>query len=253
MIALLSTAFLMGFLGSLHCIGMCGGLVTSLSMSRPRIWWAGLMGYQFGRVATYTLLGLIAGMLGLAATKSPIFSDVQQALTIFAGLLIIYFGLNLAGWLADPLVKAVSVLGNMIGLTRMIQAASSSRMPMSWFMVGMFNGLLPCGLVYAALAMSMTAGHLALSAAMMLAFGLGTIPAMSFVPSLMQAISPARRGMVLKVAAVLLIVIGLTTMVRGGQWMHAMMGHDHHAHHEQPMDMNMDDMKMNMPSMPMRP
>jgi len=223
---LLAAAFLVGFLGSMHCVGMCGGLITALSMSRSRIWWPGLMGYQTGRIVTYTLLGLMIGILGMALAQTTWFSGAQQGLTVLAGILMIVFGLALAGWLPDPLARGMASVTRMIGLSRWIQAASSSRMPMSWFMVGLFNGLLPCGLVYAGLALSLTAGSLALAAAMMFAFGLGTVPAMTIVPWVLKSASPAMRGHVLKTAAVLLIGLGILTMLRGGEWMHSM--HDSH-------------------------
>lgn len=248
----------MGVLGSMHCIGMCGGLVTSLSMSRPNIWWTGLMSYQLGRIATYTFLGLVIGMIGLAFAQSDWFSGTQRILTIVAGLLMIYFGLNLAGWLADPLVKAMSRFSNHLGLSRLIQSATVSRMPMSWFMVGMFNGLLPCGLVYAALALGLTSGNVVLSAGMMFAFGLGTIPAMTFVPSILHAMSPQRRGLVLKFAAIFLIIVGVMTMARGGEMMQMLMhGGSHSGHHIPGMpsaeNQDMDMSNMNMSDMDTQP
>ncbi|MDX8384482.1 MAG: sulfite exporter TauE/SafE family protein, partial [Ghiorsea sp.] len=115
MIEVLSAAFLVGFLGSMHCVGMCGGLVTSLSMSRPHIWWSGLFSYQAGRIITYTFLGLLAGMVGMAVTQVAWVANIQQGLAIFAGILMVIFGLNLAGWLADPLVKIMAKFTALIG------------------------------------------------------------------------------------------------------------------------------------------
>jgi len=253
MSALLLASFLVGFLGSMHCVGMCGGLVTTLSMSRPRIWFTGLIAYQFGRTATYTFLGLIAGMVGVLLSQAAWFSDMQRALTIVAGSLMVVFGLHLAGWLADPLAKGMASISSRLGLTRWIHAASTSRMPMSWFMVGLFNGLLPCGLVYAGLTFSLTSGNIITSAAMMFAFGLGTIPAMMFVPIILKSASPAMRGYVLKLAALLLIIMGILTMVRGSAWMHVLHGMDHqHMNHQmsQPMDSDMDMDGMTMDKQP---
>jgi sulfite exporter TauE/SafE len=253
---LLTAAFLIGFLGSMHCVGMCGGLVTTLSMSRPHIWWSGLASYQAGRIATYTFLGLIAGMIGMAITQVSWFADMQRGLTIFAGLLMVVFGLNLAGWLADPFVRGMAKFTHIIGLTKWVHAATSSRMPMSWLMVGLFNGLLPCGLVYAGLALSLTSGNIVLSSGMMLAFGLGTVPAMMLVPIVLKSASPKTRGWVLKIAAILLILLGAFTMIRGGSLMHSMhdmdnmQGMDHSMHQmdtsaPNDMDMDMGDMNMN--------
>ncbi len=256
---LIIASFLVGFLGSMHCVGMCGGLVTTLTMSRPKIWWSGLMSYQLGRIATYTFLGFIAGMVGMAITQVPWFADMQRGLTWVAGALMIIFGLNLAGCLPDPFVKMMAKFTKIIGLTGWVQSATSSRMPMSWFMVGLFNGLLPCGLVYAGLALSLTSGNIALSAAMMFAFGLGTVPAMTLAPVVLKSASPKARGWVLKAAALLLVVMGAFTMIRGSSLMHSMhdmdnmqgmdhsnmpMNHDmNHNAHPMP-DMNMDNMKM---------
>ncbi len=254
MITLLSAAFLVGFLGSLHCVGMCGGLVTTLAMSQKRTWWSGLISYQLGRILTYTFLGLLAGMMGMVITQVTWFADVQRGLTLFAGSLMILFGFTLAGWLPDPLVKMMSQLSRMIGLSKWIHAATNSRMPMSWFMVGLFNGLLPCGLVYAGLALSLTSGSIGLSAAMMLSFGLGTVPAMMFVPVVLKSASPKARGWVLKVAAILLILMGAFTMIRGSALMHSMHNMDNmqdmnHSGHHMPMNHDMNHNSHPMPDM----
>jgi len=256
MTTLLGAAFLVGFLGSLHCVGMCGGLVTTLAMSQKRTWWTGLISYQMGRILTYTFLGLLAGMMGMVITQVTWFADVQRGLTLFAGSLMILFGFTLAGWLPDPLVKIMSQLSRVVGLSKWIYAATNSRMPMSWFMVGLFNGLLPCGLVYAGLALSLTSGSIGLSAAMMLAFGLGTVPAMMFVPVVLKSASPKARGWVLKIAAILLILMGAFTMIRGSALMHSMHDMDHmqdmnHSGHHMPMNHNMHPSTHPMPEMNM--
>ncbi|MDQ6983880.1 MAG: sulfite exporter TauE/SafE family protein [Ghiorsea sp.] len=266
---LILAAFLLGFLGSMHCVGMCGGLVTTLAMSRKKIWWSGLMSYQLGRTMTYTFFGLIAGMIGMAINQVNWFADMQRVLTLLAGLLMIMFGLGLAGWMPDPLVRRMATFTKFIGLTKWVHAATTSRMPMSWLMVGLFNGLLPCGLVYAGLALSLTSGSIGLSASMMFAFGLGTVPAMMFVPVVLKSASPKARGWALKIAAILLILMGAFTMIRGSSLMHSMhdmdnmQGMDHsgqnmpmnhnmnHGTHPMP-DMNDMDMEgMDMPDMPM--
>lgn len=254
---LIVAAFLLGFLGSMHCVGMCGGLVTTLAMSRKSIWWSGLMSYQMGRTLTYTFFGLIAGMVGMAINQIDWVSDIQRALTLFAGLLMIMFGLGLAGWMPDPFVKGMATFTKFIGLTKWVHAATTSRMPMSWLMVGLFNGLLPCGLVYAGLALSLTSGNIGLSATMMFAFGLGTVPAMMFVPVVLKSASPKARGWVLKIAAILLILMGVFTMIRGSSLMHTMHDMDNmqgmeHSGHTMPMqhDMGNEDMNQNKHPMP---
>ena len=170
----------------MHCVGMCGGLVSALSMSRPSIWWTGLLSYQAGRIAVYSFLGLVAGMAGVMLNQAPWFSGMQQGITIFAGILMMIFGANLAGWLPDPLVRTMSSFSKIIGLQRWIYTASTSRMPMSWLMVCLFNVLLPCAFFYAALSFSLTSHHVVLSTSMLFRFCLCTVPAMLFVPFILK-------------------------------------------------------------------
>ncbi|MCF6208771.1 MAG: sulfite exporter TauE/SafE family protein [Ghiorsea sp.] len=126
------------------------------------------------------------------------------------------------------------------------------RSTLGFYVIGFFNGLLPCGLVYAGLALSLTLGSIGLSAAMMSAFGLGTVPAMMFVPVVLKSASPKARGWVLKIAAILLILMGAFTMIRGSALMHSMhnmdnmQGMNHSGHH---MPMNHDMSNMNQQNM----
>ena len=230
-------AFMMGFLGSMHCIGMCGGLVGALTMSKPKLWWGGLMSYQAGRVMTYMILGLIAGLIGAGLHSLAWFEHMQRGIIVFTGIMMIAFGLNLAGWLPDPFSKAASSLVASLGISRLIGRAAGSDKPVSWAVVGLMNGLLPCGLVYAALAFGLASGGVIESGMIMLAFGLGTIPAMTFVPVLVRNITPDGRGLILKIAAILVIVLGVMMMLRGTDWMRQMMhggNHQMHTMEQQP-------------------
>jgi len=211
--------FLLGFMGSLHCIGMCGGLVTAVSMSQANIWWAGLFIYQFGRVTTYALLGLLVGFSGVALTTFG--GDLlQRILAITAGTLMIIFALNLAGWLPDPLRRFSTWASRKSGLAKLARRASEHARAGSWYALGLANGLLPCGLVYAALSLALAAGNAQTATLMMAAFGLGTIPAMMFVPSILHRMTPVVRNNSMRVAAVMIIAMGLVTMFRSSMAMH---------------------------------
>ena len=236
----LLASFAIGFLGSFHCMGMCGGLVSSLSSTRINVWWMGLTAYQLGRIMTYTLLGAFSGLIGLALSQMSWFSGVQNLLAILAGVIMLFFGLNIAGWMPDPFVKGISRFYQFSGLGSWIQAARASHMPTSWFIVGAINGLLPCGLVYAGLSLSLTAGNVGESMMMMFAFGLGTVPAMMFIPVFIGKASPKSRFLGIKFAATLVVILGLLTMFRGSDWLHENLygGHHHvaqmeHEHHLQ--------------------
>ncbi|MDT8376204.1 MAG: sulfite exporter TauE/SafE family protein, partial [Mariprofundaceae bacterium] len=222
MTTVLVAGFMIGFLGSMHCIGMCGGLVTALSISRPDVWWTGLAAYQAGRVSTYVLLGLLTGLLGAVLTRVEWIDSAQQILALLAGVMMVAFGMHLAGLMTDPFQKFLARFSPLSGLLKWIKGAAAGRHPVSWYMVGILNGLLPCGLVYAALAMALASGEVPRAGLIMLAFGLGTVPAMMFVPVLMRKLTPRMRGGFLKVAGVVLVVLGLMTAVRGADWMHAM-------------------------------
>ncbi|OIQ03558.1 MAG: hypothetical protein COS82_05365 [Zetaproteobacteria bacterium CG06_land_8_20_14_3_00_59_53] len=203
----------MGFMGSLHCIGMCGGLVGALSMSREKVWWSGLLAYQFGRVSTYAALGLIVGLSG-AALSALGGEQLQRVFAIFAALLMMFFALNLAGWLPDPLKHFGAWASRKTGLAQLAVRVSRGARVSSWYALGLINGLLPCGLVYAALSMALASGSALSSVQMMLAFGCGTIPAMMFVPSILRGMTPTQRSISLRIAALLILVLGLMTLYR---------------------------------------
>lgn len=205
----------LGFMGSLHCIGMCGGLITAVSMSRPGIWWSGLLIYQLGRVTTYALLGMLIGFGGVALDSLE-GNLLQRGLTIFAGSLMVIFALNLAGWLPDPLQRFTAWTSRKNGLGKLARRASEHARAGSWYTLGLANGLLPCGLVYAALSLALTAGDPRTASLMMFVFGLGTIPAMMLVPSVLQRMTPALRTSSIRIAAILIIGMGIFTMFRSG-------------------------------------
>ncbi len=239
MIEIFISAIVIGFFGSLHCIGMCGGLVSALCMARPKIWWPGLLSYQAGRLLTYTALGFIAGMFGASLGDLGWFNQMQWLLTLVAGGLMVLFALYLGGWLPDPFSRLTAKISRATGMTSWIQTASSSNRIDAWLIVGLLNGLLPCGLVYAGVALSLTTTSPYHGAATMLLFGLGTVPAMLATPALLRKITPAKRGRFLKVAALLLIVLGILTMLRGNLHNHDHMpatqttnhSNHHHNHH----------------------
>ncbi len=214
--------FSLGFLGSMHCIGMCGGLVSALSMSRPAIWWSGLAAYQAGRVLTYSLMGLAVGLLGVSLQQLGGFGQIQFVLTFLAGLMMITFGLNIAGWMPDPFVRLAARVNAGLGFAGRIKKAAASSAQISWFGIGLANGLLPCGLVYVALSLGLASGGTWQPSLMMAAFGLGTVPAMMFAPVIVRSLTPENRGLVMKALGILIIIFGLFTMIRGSSWMHAL-------------------------------
>lgn len=227
----LLASFSIGFLGSFHCMGMCGGLVASLSSTRKGVWWMGLTAYQLGRITTYTFLGVLTGLVGAVFSELAWFTGIQDVLAILAGTIMLCFGLHIAGFISDPFSKGISRFYAITGLAKWIHSARNSELPTSWYIVGVINGLLPCGLVYAGLSLSLVSGGVAESMMLMFAFGLGTVPAMMVIPGLLCNASAKGRSWGIKLAATLVICLGIVTMFRGSGWLHENLHGEHMDHH----------------------
>lgn len=173
----LLTALLAGLLGGVHCVGMCGGIVAAFSFradgSTPpfRLHLA----YNLGRVSSYVFFGALAGMLG-ASLKLAGFLPVQTLLFVLAQIVMILLGLYLAGFSRWVLVfeRAGGVLWRAV--KPLFQKLLPVRSTPQALLAGMVWGWLPCGLVYSVLVSALAAGSAASGAALMLAFGLGTLP-----------------------------------------------------------------------------
>lgn len=179
----LATAFLVGLLGGVHCIGMCGGIVGSLTAGLPgdaRSSLARLLPYQLayngGRIAGYTLAGALMGTLGTLIVEVMPLQYAQRALYTLAAIFMIALGLYLGGWWRG--LAAVERLGAV--LWRRIEPLGRHLLPIGSPVQAMGLGLvwawIPCGLVYSVLIWSASSGSAIEGALLMLAFGLGTLP-----------------------------------------------------------------------------
>lgn len=201
-------AFLLGLAGSLHCAGMCGPL--ALALPHPGRGMAGFVGgrllYQLGRVLTYAGLGAAAGALGHSLSMA----GVQRWVSLAAGALVLS-GLAAATWAAPAAwvgrwtLQVKGWLG--WGLRR--------RTIGSLCVLGMVNGLLPCGLVYAAAALAATAGGAVAGVGTMVAFGLGTVPVMLGLGLGGRALPVAWRLRLSALTPATLGVVGLLLVLRG--------------------------------------
>ena len=173
-----AAAFLIGLLGGVHCVGMCGGIVGALTAQTPRLEraWNMHLAYNAGRIASYAAAGAIMGMIGGAGLMFNQVLPVQLLLYVLANLVLISLGLYLAG-LGNQLTR-LEALG--ASLWRRVQPYSARFLPADTagkaFVLGTLWGWLPCGLVYSLLATALLSGGAASGAAVMLAFGLGTLP-----------------------------------------------------------------------------
>ena len=176
----LASAFLVGLLGGGHCAGMCGGIVGAVSLSlpgsRPRIGF--LLAYNLGRIASYGAAGVLAGAIGASSFFLDHVLPVERVLYALASVMLILLGLYLAGiW------RGVVVLETVGGkLWRQVQPWSKRFLPVRTLpqalALGSIWGWLPCGLVYSVVVAALATGSPWHGAALMLAFGLGTLPAL---------------------------------------------------------------------------
>ena len=173
----LVTAFVVGLLGGVHCVGMCGGIVGALSLGLP-----GnrnlpiLLAYNVGRISSYTLAGALMGALGFYFSGLLPVQTAQRVLLSFAGLFLVLMRLYLAGWW-----NALSRIERAGGvLWRKIEPLGRGLLPVRsvrhGLLLGLLWGWLPCGLVYSALVWTVSAGGALEGAMLMFAFGLGTLP-----------------------------------------------------------------------------
>lgn len=172
---MITMMFVAGLMGAGHCIGMCGGIVTALGAKSPSA--DTLLGYNIGRLLSYSLAGAIAGAFSLIITDA---TDLPLApiLRSMAAVLLILMGLYIAGWWR--VLVGLERAGNIIW-QRIQPLAIRLGKPdhfTSAIGVGMLWGWLPCGLVYSALSQALASGSPARGAILMAAFGLGTLPAM---------------------------------------------------------------------------
>lgn len=177
------SAFFVGLFSTVHCLGMCGGIIGALTFSLPEHIRNNRLrlipyvsAYNFGRITSYCVAGALVGGLGdNIARLSPAYGHL--ILQLFASVLMIGIGLYLAGWL--PAFAKIEHIGKPIWkkLEPISQKLIPVKSPSHAFLFGLVWGWLPCGLVYTALVWSTTAGSAKDGLLLMLAFGMGTLPA----------------------------------------------------------------------------
>lgn len=206
--------FLSGLLGSLgHCLGMCGPLVTmfgiQLKARRPAGWPYHLL-YHASRLGVYVLFGAMAGGLGSVLGLGDSLGKVAGTVSLLLGLGVVLLGLGYLGWLSLGRIEGAGAWLSR-AMSWALQQGSSARV----LALGALNGLLPCGLVYSALLVAASTGGPLTGAAGMIVFGLGTLPALMAVGVGAGALSARVRQVFVRVAGVLILVIGLQLALRG--------------------------------------
>lgn len=167
---MLWTAFLLGFLGSFHCIGMCGPIALAVGSNGNRSYFFNKILYNLGRSVTYALLGLIVGSIGFSLSLA----GVQQGFSIVMGVMILIFALMYKR--ADQFLAIPALSGVVIWVKRQLSRFLKAGGSFAFFGTGLANGLLPCGMVYMALVAALALQSPILGATYMFFFGIGTIP-----------------------------------------------------------------------------
>lgn len=209
---LLWTGFLLGLLGSLHCLGMCGPLAMALPTpeTAPVRYLLGRAVYNLGRVVTYSTLGLLFGWIG----RTLVLAGIQQGLSLgigFALLLAVFLGPRMAPrfasrrWIHSPVDRLKRSLVNLLG----------RRSVVSLLLIGVLNGLLPCGLVYVALAGAAATGNAWQGALYMAAFGAGTFPLMLAVSLLGRPLQFRLRLTFQRAVPIALTMLAMLFILRG--------------------------------------
>lgn len=204
-----------GFLSSAHCIGMCGGFAGAIGAAKAPFvpLFLRQLVYNLGRVFTYAFLGAVAGSAGLHLSRLPLGPvSAPQVFSILAGVLMVGLGLNSLGLLRLP-ARWSAGIGSLFA--PIFNYFLNARGWWGYFAAGLANGFLPCGLVYAFLVLAAATGAALSGSLVMVAFGLGTIPAMLMVGCGTQLVSHATRRRVLRIAAALIVVMGAVTVYRG--------------------------------------
>jgi uncharacterized protein len=197
----------LGFLGSLHCVGMCGPLILSMPNS-PRRFWSFFL-YHLGRASSYAALGALTGALG-AATN---WFFGQQVLSVAIGVFIL-FALFL-GWKGHALFSNTVVAPFYARIKTNLGKLMSKQQPTARLFFGMLNGLLPCGLVYAALAGAAATGDSLRGALYMAGFGLGTVPALLALGLIRERLTDIWRIRIRKMGPVFVALMATLLILRG--------------------------------------
>ena len=215
MSSLAAAAFAAGLLGGVHCAGMCGGIVGTLALQARGPLLARQLAFNAGRIAAYAAAGAIAGAAAsLLIWAGPLVS-VQVALFALANALMVFLGLYVAGWGRG--VQAIESVG--ARLWRRIQPVARRLLPLDTLpralAAGLLWGWVPCGLVYSMLALALASGGAVEGAAVMVAFGLGTLPTLLGAGLAAQRLLAIRRvPWVRRAAGATIVALGAVGLAR---------------------------------------
>lgn len=209
--------FVGGLLGSAHCVGMCGGFALTLGSVQKNIR-SNLLRqttYSLGRVFTYMVGGALAGYGGWRLGQQMTLVNIQAILCLVAGVLLIAEGLMAAGVVPRLQFKGKHFCPGAGEFAALLRSTNLQQV----FAAGVLNGFLPCGLVYAYIALASSSGDMLTGAVIMVLFGLGTIPALVITGIGAGYLSGTVRRRIFLVAAWCLVLTGVLTIFRGASFL----------------------------------
>jgi sulfite exporter TauE/SafE len=209
---MLISAFILGLLGSFHCVGMCGPIAFMLPVDRNNTFKkvTQISLYHIGRLLSYSIMGLVFGLIG----KSLNLFGFQQQLSIIIGVVMIivilipYKTFNKYN-ISKPIYKVISKVKSALG------SALKKKTSDTFLTIGFLNGFLPCGLVYMAVFGAIAGGNAAEGSLYMAFFGLGTIPLMTTAIYFSNFLKGAMRQKIQKAIPVFVVLIGVLFILRG--------------------------------------
>ncbi|MDO6758694.1 sulfite exporter TauE/SafE family protein [Tamlana sp. 2_MG-2023] len=209
---MLVSAFILGLLGSFHCVGMCGPIAFMLPVDRSnqikKV--SQIFIYHLGRLLAYSIIGLVFGFIG----KQLYLFGFQQQLSIIIGILMILMVLipqktfNKYNF-SKPIYKVISKVKSALG------KALKKKTYDTFLTIGFLNGFLPCGLVYMAVFAAIASGNTLSGSLYMAVFGLGTIPLMTTAIYFSQFLKGTARQRIQNLIPVFIVIIGALFIVRG--------------------------------------
>ncbi len=210
-------AFLVGLVGGVHCVGMCGGIMSALTLGVHRngiasstdntaVLFPYLLSYNFARITSYSIAGIIFGGLGAWLTDLVLFNQAQLVLKVVAGVFLVALGLYLANWWRG--LSYLERMGN--NLWRYIEPYARKFIPIKnkkqAFAAGLLWGWLPCGLVYSVLIWSLSSGSAIKGGLLMFSFGVGTLPSLLAMGLFATMLKRFMQLQMVRVFAALLII-----------------------------------------------
>jgi len=201
-------------LGSAHCIGMCGGFAAAIGASKPnlRAVFPRQLIYTAGRIFTYAFLGALAGFAGLRLSQfESSLLNAQRVFSIIAGLVMLGVGISALG-LIKKKRAGPSRIGKLFApiFNHFLNGSANT----AYFAAGIATGFLPCGLVYAFLALAIAAADVLDGMLIMTCFGLGTAPTMIAIGCGSTLLSATQRSRIFRVAGVMMLIMGSVTIYR---------------------------------------